>query len=65
MIPWLYNNKFYIIECCDYKISINNIFENECYANLIMNSNDSHFYGYIYNDNYLCFSNFNKECTRI
>ena len=27
MIPWLYNNKYYIIECCDNKISINNIFD--------------------------------------
>ena len=34
MIPWLYNNKYYIIECCDYEISINNIFEDENYANL-------------------------------
>ena len=34
MIPWLYNNKYYIIECCDYKIPINNIFEDENYSNL-------------------------------
>jgi len=27
MIPWLYKNKYYIIECCDNKISINNVFK--------------------------------------
>ena len=34
MIPWFYQNKYYIIECTDYKISINNLFEDETYANL-------------------------------
>ena len=54
MIPWLYTYKYYIIECCYEKISINNMFEDECYANL--SAKGDHFCGYIYNDNYLCVS---------
>ena len=45
MIPWLYTYKYYIIECCYEKISINNIFEDECYANL--STKGDHFCGYI------------------
>ena len=52
MIPWLYTYKYYIIEFCHYKISINNIFEEETYANL--GTEGFHYCGYIYNDNYLC-----------
>ena len=65
MIPWFYNKEYYIIECCDSKISINNILEDECYANLKQNSNDCNYCGYIYNDNYLCVSDFKNECIRI
>ena len=65
MIPWLYKNKYYIIECCIYKISINNILEDECYANLTMNPEGYHYCGYIYNDNYLCVSDYDKYCIRI
>ena len=65
LIPWLYKNKYYIIECCYKKISINNMLEDECYANLNMNSESDHFCGYIYNNNYLCVSDENNNCIRI
>ena len=65
MIPWLYKNKYYIIECCYNKISINNMLEDECYANLNMNPEGYHFCGYIYNDNYLCVSEYNNNSIRI
>ena len=42
MIPWNFNNKYYLIECCDYKISINNIFEDESYATLTMDPEGPH-----------------------
>ena len=65
MIPWLYKNKYYIIECCYYKISINNMLDDECYGNLTMNPEERHFCGYIYNDNYLCVSDYDNNCIRI
>ena len=65
MIPWLYKNKYYIIECCNNKISINNMLEDECYANLKMNPEGYYCCGYIYNDNYLCVSEYNNNCIRI
>ena len=65
MIPWLYKNKYYIIECCIYKISINNMLDDECYANLTMNPEGDHYCGYIYNDNYLCVSDNDNNCIRI
>ena len=65
MIPWLYNNKYYIIECCSYKISINNIFKDENYANLSKKPEGEHYCGYIYNNNYLCVSDWNNNYIRI
>ena len=65
MIPWLYKNKYYIIECCNKKISINNMLEDECYANLNMNPEGYYYCGYIYNDNYLCVSDNNNNSIRI
>ena len=65
MIPWLYKNKYYIIECCNEKISINNMFENEIYANLTMDPEGSHYCGYIYKDQYLCVSDDDNKCIRI
>ena len=65
IIPWLYKNKYYIIECCKYKISINNMLEDECYANLNMNTEGCYYCGYIYNDNYLCISDRKNNCIRI
>ena len=60
MIPWQYKNKYYIIDCCNNKISINNFLEDECYANLTTNSECSNLCGYIYKDNYLCLSDYNS-----
>ena len=65
MIPWLYNNKYYIIECCRYKISINNIFEDENYSNLSKQPEGYHYCGYIYNNNYLCVSDYDNNYIRI
>ena len=65
MIPWLYNNKYYIIECCVNKISINNIFEDENYSNLSKEPEGDHYCGYIYNNNYLCVSDYNNNYIRI
>ena len=57
LIPWIYNNKYYIIECCYEKISINNLLEDECYDNLDMPPEGKHYCGYLYNNNYLCVTN--------
>ena len=64
-IPWLYKNKYYIIELCDCEININNIFEDECYASLNVEPEGSHYSGYIYNDNYLCASDYFNSSIRI
>ena len=61
MIPWSYKNKYYIIECCDYKISIINMLEDEDYYYLMKDSKCSFFCGCIYNDNYLCVNDDNKS----
>ena len=61
IIPWLYKNKYYIIECSNQLISINNIFADENYAILKKDPESNHYWGYIFNDNYLCVSdNYNK-----
>ena len=65
LIPWQYKNKYYIIECCYKKISINNILEDECYANLSKDPEGDHYCGYIYKDNYLCVSDNNNNFIRI
>ena len=65
LIPWLYKNKYYVIACCDYEISINNIFEDENYANLILKPEGGHYSGFLYNDNYLCVSDINNNFLRI
>ena len=65
MIPWFYNNKYYLIECSDNKIYINNIFEDENYANLSMDPEGSHYCGYLYNDNFLCVSDYDQQFIRI
>ena len=65
MIPWTYKNKYYIIECCKYKISINNILEDEYYGKLTKDPEGRHFCGYIYNDNYLCVSDNDNNYIRI
>ena len=65
MIPWFYQNKYYIIECCNNKISINNLLEDESYANLSMDPEGRNYCGYLYNDNYLCVSNYDQSFLRI
>ena len=65
MIPWVYESKYYIIECCYCKISINNMLNDEFYANLIMNPEGKHCCGFICNDNYLCVSDLDNSCIRI
>ena len=65
LIPWLYKSKYYIISCCDYKISINNIFENEVYANLTKKQEGKYHCGFLYNDNYLCVSDINHNFISI
>ena len=64
LIPWINKNKYYIIECCYNKISINNILEEECY-DLKKEPEGSYCCGYIYNDNYLCVSDYNNGMIRI
>ena len=65
MIPWFYNNKYYLIECSDNKIYINNIFEDENFANLSMDPEGRHNCGYLYNDNFLCVSDYCQNFIRI
>ena len=65
LIPWLYKNKYYLISCCDYEISINNIFEDENYAVLIEKPEGGHYCGFLYNDFFLCVSDVNHNFIRI
>ena len=65
MIPWLYQNKYYIIECSYKKIFINNLLEDEIYANLNMNPEGYYYNGYLYNNNYLCLSDYINCFLRI
>ena len=65
LIPWIFNNKYYIIECCNNKISINNLLENECYTNLSMKPEHFHPCGFLYKDNYLCVSDNNNQIIRV
>ena len=56
------DNKYYIIEFANNKIVINNLLEDELYSELMQQSEDSHFSGFIKNkDNkdYLFSSSFN------
>lgn len=63
MLPWIYNNNYYIIKFYS-DISIHNIFCNECYAKLTY-KNSKYYCGYIYNNNYLCTNDRNNRCLRI
>ena len=63
MIVWIYNNKYYIINFSS-DISIYNIFENECYAQL--NAEKSRYYcGFLYKKNNLCANDRNNNLLRI
>ena len=65
MIPWIYQNKYYIIDCSFKNISINNIFEDENYAILKKDPEFYHYCGYIYNNIYLCVSDSDNKFIRI
>ena len=65
MIPWLYQNKYYIIDCANSKISINNLLEDETYTNLKMDPEGDHYCGYLYKDNFLCVSDYSNYFVRI
>ena len=61
IIPWIYNNKYYIIElCCGY-ISIKNILEKESYTDLNIEDDDVYLSGFIYKDNQLITNISNKK----
>ena len=65
LIPWYYNNNYYLIECCNSKISINNILKDENYANLEKSPEGMHCCGYIYKDIFLCVTDYNNNFLRI
>ena len=65
LIPWIYNNIYYIIELCTSKISISNIFEDKGYAELKSSPDGHHASGYLYNNNYLCVVDTNYSNIRI
>jgi hypothetical protein len=50
IIPWEYNNKYYIIELCNGIISIKNIFEEESYTELKFERTDNFLSGFLYQD---------------
>ena len=61
LLPWEYNNNYYIIELCLNRISINNVLTDENYAELISQPEGSHFGGFIYDDKFLCCSSENGQ----
>jgi len=65
ILPWYYNNNYYLIECCNSKISINNILKDEHYATLSNEPEGLHCCGYIFNDNFLCVTDYNNNLIRI
>ena len=53
LIPWYNkkNNNHYVIECCDNKISINNLFQKEVYCELVSEKSDEEFFsGFLFNE---------------
>ena len=65
VILWNYNYNYYLIELCSSKISINNIFKSEKYADLFKSPEGLHCCGYIYNDIYLCVTDYQNHFLRI
>jgi hypothetical protein len=65
VIPWYYNNNYYLIELCSSKISINHIFRNENYANLTKSPEGLHCCGYILKDVFLCVTDYQNNFIRI
>ena len=60
MIPWLFSRKQYIINLCENGISINNIFDDEIYANLTKENDGPHINGFLYKLKFLCVSTLNQ-----
>lgn len=78
LIEWFNssNEEIYIIECCNKKISINNLFKDETYTEFLDNEcYDEYYDGYLHNNNFLITSSFSgvvniwdllkKNCTGI
>ena len=65
LIPWLYKKNYYIIECCYQRISINNMLKDENYAILKKDPEGCHYWGYIFNDDFLCVSDYDNKFIRI
>ena len=56
ILLWLYNNKYFLIQLAEHNISINNLLEEEHYANLSKGGDEKNLSGFIYNKNYLVVS---------
>ena len=54
IIPWEYNNNYYIIELCEKKISINNLLKDNEYSDISVFGIVEPYSGFIYNKNNLC-----------
>ena len=65
IIPWIYNNNYYLIECCNSKISINNILKSEKYTDLIKTPEGMHCCGHLHKNNFLIVSDYNNNLIRI
>ena len=65
LIPWYHKSNYYLIECCSSKISINNILKDENYAILEYQPEGLHCCGYVYDNNYLCVTDYNNSFLRI
>ena len=61
LLPWVYNNNYYIIDLCLNKIFISNLLTDEKYGELVSAPESSHFGGFVYNSNYLCCSSENGQ----
>ena len=53
MIPWTYKDKWYIIDICYDKIYINNLLEDESFAELKMRGVENYLNGFLYKDKFL------------
>ena len=66
LIPWKYKNEYYVIECCDKgRITVNKLFKDKQYADYHLPEEGQHFCGYIFDENYLCVSDFFSKCVTI
>ena len=65
VIPWIYNNDFYLIELCNSKISINSILRKDNYANLSKSPEGPHCCGCLLQEVYLCVTDYQNQFLRI